>query len=80
LDGERVGAIEDCRHVSGALERFLIARGERVVRVAPKEVLGWPAVSTSSPARWGRAKQRRWGSTVRKFARVQITSSHRAMS
>ena len=33
---ERVWAIEDCRHVSGALERFLLARGEAVVRVAPK--------------------------------------------
>ena len=31
LDGERVWAVEDCRHGSGALERFLIARGERVV-------------------------------------------------
>jgi transposase len=36
LDGERVWAIEDCRHVSGRLERFLVARGERVVRVPPK--------------------------------------------
>jgi transposase len=36
LDSERVFALEDCRHVSGALERFLIARGERVVRVPPK--------------------------------------------
>ena len=36
LDAERVWAIEDCRHVSGALERFLLARGEQVVRVAPK--------------------------------------------
>jgi transposase len=36
LDGERVFALEDCRHVSGALERFLISRGERVVRVPPK--------------------------------------------
>lgn len=36
LDGDRVWALEDCRHVSGALERFLLARGERVVRVAPK--------------------------------------------
>src|SRR3954453_13871321 len=34
LAGERVWALEDCRHVSGALERFLIARGERVVRVS----------------------------------------------
>jgi transposase len=40
LDGERVWAIEDCRHVSGALERFLIARGERIVRVAPKHMAG----------------------------------------
>jgi transposase len=29
LDGERVWALEDCRHVSGGLERFLIERGER---------------------------------------------------
>jgi transposase len=35
-DPERVWAIEDCRHVCGGLERFLIARGETVVRVAPK--------------------------------------------
>ena len=36
---ERVWAIEDCRHVSGAFERFLLARGEAVVRVAPKLTL-----------------------------------------
>jgi transposase len=36
LDDERVFAVEDCRHVSGGLERHLIARGERTVRVAPK--------------------------------------------
>ena len=29
-------ALEDCRHVSGSFERFLIERGERVVRVATK--------------------------------------------
>jgi transposase len=40
LDRERVWAIEDCRHVSGRLERFLVARGERVVRVAPKLMAG----------------------------------------
>ena len=40
LGGERVWAIEDCRHVSGSFERFLIARGERVVRVAPKLMAG----------------------------------------
>jgi transposase len=48
LDGERVWAIEDCRHVSGALERFLLKRGERVVRVAPKLVAG---ARRSAPAR-----------------------------
>lgn len=36
LDDGRVWAIEDCRHVSGALERFLVASGERVIRVPPK--------------------------------------------
>jgi len=35
LDAERVWALEDCRHVSGRLERGLVASGERVVRVAP---------------------------------------------
>ena len=36
LGPERRFAIEDCRHVSGRLERFLIAAGERCVRVPPK--------------------------------------------
>jgi transposase len=36
LGGERIWAIEDCRHVSGSLERFLVAAGERVLRVPPK--------------------------------------------
>jgi transposase len=36
LGHERVWAIEDCRHVSGGLERFLIGAGERIARVAPK--------------------------------------------
>jgi transposase len=40
LDGERVWALEDCRHVSGVLERFLIARGERVVRVSTRLMAG----------------------------------------
>lgn len=33
LGSERVWALEDCRHVSGSFERFLIDRGERVLRV-----------------------------------------------
>ena len=36
LAGERARALEDCRHVSGALERFLVARGEQVVRVSTR--------------------------------------------
>jgi transposase len=35
LDSERVWAVEDCRHVSGRLERGLVASGDRVIRVAP---------------------------------------------
>ena len=40
LERERVWAIENCRHVSGRLERFLLARGERIVRIAPKLMAG----------------------------------------
>jgi transposase len=36
LDEERLFAVEDGRHVSGHLERHLIGRGERSVRVAPR--------------------------------------------
>jgi transposase len=36
LDGERLWAIEDCRHLTRRLERDLIAAGESVVRVCPK--------------------------------------------
>jgi transposase len=35
-----VFALEDRRRVSRSLERFLLARGERVVRVAPKLMAG----------------------------------------
>jgi transposase len=40
VDDDRVWALEDCRHVSGALERFLIGRGERVVRVSTRLMAG----------------------------------------
>jgi transposase len=36
LSEQRTWALEDCRHVSGGLERFLVSSGERVVRVPPK--------------------------------------------
>jgi transposase len=34
--GERLWAVEDCRHLSRRLERDLLAAGERVLRVPPK--------------------------------------------
>ena len=40
LSPRRYFAIEDCRHVSGRLERHLLPRGERVVRVPPKMMAG----------------------------------------
>jgi transposase len=40
LSPERLWALEDCRHVSCSLERFLLAGGERVVRVPPKLMAG----------------------------------------
>jgi transposase len=36
LDGERLWALEDCRHVTRALEQALLERGERLVRVPPR--------------------------------------------
>ena len=35
LDSERVWSVEDCRDVSGRLERGHLASGDQVVRVAP---------------------------------------------
>lgn len=40
MSGERLWAIEDCRHLSGSLERFLISVGETVIRVPPKLMAG----------------------------------------
>jgi transposase len=40
VGGQRVWALEDCRQVSGAFERFLLARGERVVRVTTRLMAG----------------------------------------
>lgn len=40
LDEDRVWAIEDCRNLSGALERHLVEAGERVLRVPPKLMAG----------------------------------------
>jgi transposase len=51
LSSERHFAIEDCRHISGRLERHLLARGERVVRVPPKLM----ARSRSSARSYGKS-------------------------
>jgi len=40
LAAERCFALEDCRHVSGRLERHLLVSGEAVVRVPPKLMAG----------------------------------------
>jgi transposase len=40
LPDDHYFAIEDCRHVSARLERHLLPRGERVVRVPPKMMAG----------------------------------------
>jgi transposase len=37
---ERRFALEDCRHVNGRLERFLLDSGERVLRAPPKLMAG----------------------------------------
>ena len=36
LGGERLWAVEDCRHVTRGLERALLEAGERLVRVPPR--------------------------------------------
>jgi transposase len=33
---ERIWVLEDCRHVSGPFERFLLDHGETVARLAPR--------------------------------------------
>ena len=40
LGSQHYFAMEDCRHVSGRLERHLLARGEHIVRVPPKMMAG----------------------------------------
>ncbi len=40
LDGSVLWALEDCRHVSGGLERWLVEAGQAVVRVPPRLMAG----------------------------------------
>src|SRR3954447_5252513 len=46
LDGEREWALEDCRHVSGSLKRFLIGLSGRVLRIPTT----WPRRRAGAPA------------------------------
>ena len=45
---ERIWAVEDCRHVSGALERFLLGAGETVIRVPPNMMRGTNTASAGN--------------------------------
>jgi transposase len=58
LDGERVWVIEDVRHVSGSLERFLIDRGETVVGLPPRLMADarQGSASAGSPTRSTRSR------------------------
>jgi transposase len=68
LDGERVWALEDCRHVSGALERFVIARGERVVGVSTRLMAGTRRSSRERSNRRDLGRSRRVGGRDRHAA------------
>ena len=50
LDRERVGAVEDCRHVTSRLERALLGAGERVIRVPPS-LTGESRKATRTPGK-----------------------------
>jgi transposase len=60
LDIERVWVLEDVRHVSGPLERFLIDRGETVVRLPPRLMANARrgSASAGSPTRLTRWRSR----------------------
>jgi Transposase len=71
LDPDRIWALEDCRHVSGSFERFLVDHGERVVRVPPK-LMG------ESRKAERRAREGEIGSDLRGQAAHQQTRERRA--
>jgi hypothetical protein len=73
LGVDRVWALEDCRHVSGSFERFLIARGERVVRVPTRLMSGGrqprrPLIRESGSAR---CRSRRRAESQRQILRIE---------
>ena len=81
LGGERVWAIEDCRHVSGALERFLIARGERVLRVTTRLMASVAALGARArQVRQHRRDRGRAGGAARRLGGVADGGSWPARS
>ena len=65
LGGELLWAVEDCRHVTGLLERRLIAAGEEIVRVPPK--------LTGAARRGGRTRGKSDPIDALAVARVSVT-------
>jgi transposase len=64
LDSERLWVLEDCRHVTGAFERELVAAGERLLRVPPK--------LTAPEQRVGRARGKSDSSDALAAARASL--------
>jgi len=58
LGEDRVWALEDCRHVSGSLERFLLVSGERVIRGHAGLADGPLDADGAKEAALGRARER----------------------
>ena len=78
LQGERVWALEDCRHVAGSFERFLIARGERVLRVPTKLMAGERRGGRARQVRQHRLGGGRPRSAARRAGRVAARPAGRA--
>ena len=76
--GERVWALEDCRQVSGSFERFLIARGERVVRVTTKLMADSRRRARARQVRQHRLDRGRAGRAARRPRRAADGAAGRA--
>ena len=69
VEGERLWALEDCRHVTRGLEQALVAAGERFVRVPPR--------LTAPQRRRNRTRQVWLDRVARKLARCEQTTQVR---